>query len=344
MKSIGITLFFCLVIFKAFGQEEKKQLKALSIAFYNLENLFDTIDDPKTWDESFTPEGDYNWTIEKLNTKIENLALVISKIGTPSLDKAPSIIGIAEVENKEVLEKLVNHPSLQVYDYGIVHFNSPDRRGIDVGFLYRRNQFNFLNAQKHFLALKSSKDEPIWTRDQLCVSGTIDNELIYFIVNHWPSRRGGAKRSEAKRIKAAELTQKISDSIFRLNKNANIIIMGDFNDNPTDRAFKKILKTKKAIVHKENHYFFNPFETKFKKGLGSLGFRDKWYLFDQMILSSSLTDTIGWKYLKASIYNPPFLQNKKGKYKGYPKRSSGSKFGYSDHFPIYVLLGKTSKP
>ncbi len=341
MKYIAVLLMF-LSTFNANSQKTKNPLKVISIAFYNLENLFDTEDDVNTLDEAYTPNGRYHWTIEKLEAKIENLAVVISKIGLKELGEAPSIIGIAEIENKKVLEKLIDHPLLKPYDYEIAHFDSPDRRGIDVGMLFRRDRFHLIQAKKHFLSLKDLDNNPIWTRDQLCVSGIIDQEKIHFIINHWPSRRGGAKRSEAKRIKASQLTQKITDSLYRIDHKANIVIMGDFNDNPNDKAFKQILKTEPFVKTNNRNYLYNPYESKFEKGQGSLGYRDKWYLFDQIILSNSLTDNLGWKYLKSSIFKPSFIQNKKGKYKGYPKRNAGNEFGYSDHFPVYVFLGKAS--
>jgi len=325
-------------------QATKTQIKGIGIAFYNVENLFDTIDDPDTWDVSFTPKGKYHWTADKLEAKIDNLALVISKLGAKELGQSPSFIGIAEVENRKVLELLVGHTLLLPYDYGIEHFNSPDGRGIDVALLYRRDHFLVQHSQKHRLDLKDENDAPILTRDQLCVSGMLDREQLFFIINHWPSRRGGVKRSEQKRLLAAELSKKISDSIYRIDQKANIIVMGDFNDNPTDKSFKKVLQTKGEIIASEINYFYNPFEAKFKKGFGSLAYRDKWFLFDQILLSNHLTDSIGWQYLKSLVYKPSFLQNKKGKYKGYPKRSAGNKFGYSDHFPIYMVLGKSVNP
>ncbi len=317
--------------------------KVFSVAFYNLENLFDTENNPDTFDDAYTPKGSYHWTGKKLATKIDNLALAISKIGYNELGHPPNFLGVAEVENIGVLELLIDHPLLKPFDYGISHFNSKDRRGIDVAFLYRRNQFSLINEQKHFLTLTDEAGQPILTRDQLCVSGILDGEPLYFIINHWPSRRGGAKRSAPKRILAAELTKKITDSIYKIHAEANIIVMGDFNDNPTNISIKKVLNAKASIRKTNSDELFNPYEFHYKKGSGSLGFRDKWYLFDQILVSSSLTDTIGWQYLKSNIFNPLFLQNKKGKYKGYPNRSAGNKFGFSDHFPVYMLLGKKVK-
>ncbi len=341
MKYFIILLYACLVLSNTlFGQK----YKIVSMAFYNLENLFDTEDDPRTFDNAFTPNGNYHWTQEKLECKIENLAFTIANIGMKEIETPPSIIGISEVENRKVLELLITHPLLRPYDYDIVHEDSPDARGIDVGLLYRRSQFRFMHGQKHFLDLKDEDGSTLFTRDQLCVSGILDEEKFHFIINHWPSRRGGAKKSEHKRLLAAKLTKKIVDSIYQKNSQANIIIMGDFNDNPTDSSFKKVLQTKSKPQVSEGNYIYNPFENKYCKGLGSLGFRDKWYLFDQILVSNHLIDTTRWRYISSSIYKPHFLQNQRGKYKGYPKRSAGNCNGFSDHFPVYMFLGKVVKP
>jgi len=178
----------------------------------------------------------------------------------------------------------------------------------------------------------------IYTRDQLCVSGYLGEDLIYFIVNHWPSRRGGKKISESKRIEAAKLNLRIMDSIKALTTKPNIVIMGDFNDNPTDHSFQKVLKTRAEKQLKKGLH--NPMENMYKNGLGTLAYRDKWHLFDQLIYSNSLLDSIGLQLYQTKIYNPKKLIETKGKYTGYPKRCSGSFEGYSDHFPVYSYLIK----
>ena len=342
MKLLSINL---IVLFISMSIQAQKNNYAIStIAFYNLENLFDYEDDPITFDEDYLPDGKNNWNEEKFHEKIDNLAAVISKIGAELTVNAPTILGVAEIENRFVLEKLTEQKLLKNSNYGIAHFNSPDRRGIDVGLLYNRNQFQFENSQKHRLFLKDEMGKHIYTRDQLCVSGYLGEELFYFIVNHWPSRRGGEKRSEPKRIQAAQLTKRVVDSIYAITVKPNIVIMGDFNDDPNNKSFKKILSTKSNILNNYNYpYLYNPFEKLHKKGIGSLAYRDKWNLFDQIIVSNSLLDSIGFKLYKTNIYKPKFLTNTKGKYKGYPLRTfSGGKYnaGYSDHFPVYVYLVK----
>lgn len=336
MKNTILSLLFFL-LGKNYSVRQNYQI--CTIAFYNLENLFDTEDDPHTFDNDFTPDGKYHWTTEKLNTKLERLANVIANIGIEKTKQAPAIIGFCEVENRTVLEQLIQQKALQNYDYGIVHHDSPDQRGIDVAALYNRKLFKLKNSQKHHLLLYSDEGKRIFTRDQLCFSGYLGSELIYFIVNHWPSRRGGTKISNPKRIKASLLTQKIQDSIRLLTPNANVVIMGDFNDNPNNRSLKN-LKTKKTVKDCMEDELYNPMENLFKKGQGTLAHRDSWSTFDQILFSKSLLDSTGFQEYKTQIFKPKYLLQAKGKYKGYPKRCAGSMEGYSDHFPVYSYLIK----
>lgn len=338
-------LFNKLIVLLFFGNTLfSQQCKIATVAFYNLENLFDCEDDELTFDNEFTPSGKNNWTEVRLEHKLENLAYTISKIGSDKTQQSPVLLGVAEIENRNVLERLIDQPILQHTDYGIAHFDSPDRRGIDVGLLYDRRVFKFTNAQKHRLYLKTEFDEVIYTRDQLCVSGYLGSDLLYCIVNHWPSRRGGQKQSEPRRIQAAKLSQKIIDSIYKITKNAKIIMMGDFNDNPNNKSFKKVLKTKKTkSLEPQTNYLYNPMESMYKKGFGSLGYRDQWSLFDQILVSKTLLDTTQWYLWSSHIYNPKYLKNERGRYKGYPKRTfAGGRYqtGYSDHFPVYLYLIK----
>ena len=342
-------LFNTLVVWLFFNNTLfSQEYKIATIAFYNLENLFDCMDDEFTFDNDYTPLGKHHWTEARLEIKLQNLAYTISNIGEDKTAQPPALLGVAEIENRNVLERLIDQSILQHTDYGIAHFDSPDRRGIDVALLYDRRFFKLVNTQKHRLHLKTELDEIIYTRDQLCVSGYLGSDLIYCIVNHWPSRRGGQKKSEPRRIQAAKLSQKILDSIYQITKNARVIMMGDFNDNPNDKSFKKVLNTKseKALEQKSN-YLFNPMDDMYKKGLGSLGFRDQWSLFDQILVSRALIDTTQWHLWNAHIYNPKYLKNERGKYRGYPKRTyAGGKYqaGYSDHFPVYLyLIKKTSE-
>ena len=322
----------------------QKPYEIHTIAFYNVENLFDALDDPKTNDDDRTPYGKDKWTENIYQKKLTNTAYVIQQIGSTVTNKPPVLIGLCEVENRKVLEDLVQQPSIEPYDYGIIHFESPDERGIDVALLYRKSSFVPEHFRKHLLYLYNSKKERDHTRDQLVVTGYLDGEQIHIIVNHWPSRSGGQARSAPYRLKAAKLNNQIIDSIKRLEPSAKIISMGDFNDDPTDDAFKKVLHT---TAHKNNAFkkglLFNPMEGLFKKGYGSSSFRDRWHMLDQIYMTHHWLrpSEHSWRYWKAGVFQPPFLITTTGKYKGYPFRSfSGGRFtnGYSDHFPVYVYV------
>tara|TARA_B100001175_G_C19479236_1_gene626140 strand:- start:667 stop:1710 length:1044 start_codon:yes stop_codon:yes gene_type:complete len=324
--------------------DSKKNYLINTIAFYNVENLFDTINDPKTWDDDRTPKGKDRWTSIIYNKKIENIAKVIADIGSELTKSSPSIIGLCEIENKRVLIDLIKTKSLINENYGIVHFDSPDERGVDVAMLFKTNRFRPTIAKAFPLFLKKSDGGIDYTRDHLLVSGYLDNELIHFIINHWPSRSGGLMKSEPNRILAGKLNKKIIDSILISNPKAKIISMGDFNDNPDDKSIKPILNTVFKKTEIKSGQLYNPMEELFKKGYGSYKYRGKWDMIDQFMLSENLVkDKNGLFFLKAGVFNKKYLINPEGKYEGYPYKSfAGGKFlnGYSDHFPIYLYLGK----
>lgn len=320
-----------------------------TIAFYNVENLFDTVNDSLTFDDDRTPEGSYHWTEERYNVKVSQISKVLSKIGEETSKTSPDVIGLCEVENRKVVEDLVQHPTLLEKDYGIVHFDSPDGRGIDVALLFKKESFLPTSFKSHRLLLFDDMGERIYTRDQLVVGGTMDQEEVYFIVNHWPSRRGGTAASSPKRVRAALLNKRIIDSIRTINWRAKVISMGDLNDDPTDKSLTRILKTKGKPQQLDSLDLFNPMEKLYRKGIGSLAYRDKWNLFDQFFMTSNLinADKTELTFWKAGIYSPSFLRTQKGKYKGYPLRTySGGSYtgGYSDHFPSYIFLIKQSNP
>lgn len=329
----------------SFGQNEK-QYKVNTIAFYNVENLFDYEDDPLIFDDDRTPEGKDHWTQEIYEAKLANMARVISEIGEDVTGTSPAIIGVSEIENRRVLEDLLNQESLVKKDYGIVHFDSPDRRGIDVAMLYQKKLFTPTNYKAYELVIYDDQDRSkrIYTRDQLLVSGMLDGEKIHVIVNHWPSRSGGEARSRPKRIKAAELNKQIMDSLFSEDPYAKIITMGDLNDDPTNESVKEILKTKSEREAMKLKELYNPMEDMFKQGLGTLAYRDGWNLFDQIIISTELAkkDYSSYRFYKAGIFNKNYLATPRGQYKGYPFRSfvNGYTGGYSDHFPVFIYLIK----
>lgn len=323
--------------------QQKKSYKIRTLAFYNVENLFDTVNDSLIFDDDRTPEGKDRWTLERYDKKVENISKVLSEMGAEIAKTSADIIGLCEVENKKVLEDLTNHPNLRDKKYGIVHFDSPDERGIDVALLYKKEVFLPTSFTSRRLLLFNDKEERDYTRDQLVVGGLLDDEQIYLTVNHWPSRSGGEARSKPNRIAAAKLNRRIIDSIIKLDDRAKIICMGDFNDDPTDDSLKKVLKTKGKKKDLSTNELYNPMELMHKQGAGSLAYRDKWNLFDQIFFTSNLVHNKEnrYHYWKAGIFKPSYLLTQNGKYKGYPYRTyAGGNYrgGFSDHFPVYVYL------
>ena len=341
-----ITLFIVGFLASAEAQE-KKSYKVQTIAFYNVENLFDIENDPITYDDDRTPDGRDHWTEEIYQDKVKNMAKVISEIGVDVAQNAPALIGLAEIENRKVIEALANDPQLLAKDYGIAHFDSPDRRGIDVALMYQKSIFKPKHVSKHELEIYDNvdRDKRIYTRDQLLVSGYLDGDLIHVIVNHWPSRSGGEARSRSKRMAAAILNKKIIDSLQSDDPYAKIITMGDLNDDPTSPSVKKVLEAKGKKQQVKDFDLYNPWEAYYKKGIGTLAWRDGWNLFDQIIVSEPLIreDYSSYRLYKVGIHDKNYLRNYRGRYKGYPYRSFANGAytgGYSDHFPVYVFLIK----
>ncbi|WP_340077114.1 endonuclease/exonuclease/phosphatase family protein [Leptobacterium sp. I13] len=337
--------FLLLFIFIRVNAQNNRSYSIRTIAFYNVENLFDTINNPITNDDNRTPKGSYKWTSEKYHEKIARIAYVISDIGKSVTKTAPDIIGLAEIENNTVLNDLIETSSLINENYGVLHYDSPDERGIDVALLFKKAVFTPLSFKAHKLIVYNENEYRDYSRDQLLVSGLLDGEMIHFIVNHWPSRSGGKTKSDPKRREAALLNKKIIDSLLKKNPKAKIISMGDFNDDPSDRSFKKVLKTHGNRAADEEYFLYNPMEQLEKKGVGSLAHRDRWHLFDQLFFTSEFLkkDMTSFRYWKAGIFNPSYLITPSGRYKGYPYRSySNGQFtkGYSDHFPVYLYLIK----
>ena len=345
MKITFYSLFLCTALCCS---QQGKAYKIRTVAFYNVENLFDTQNDTLVFDDERTSEGDYHWTKERYQRKIANISRVLSEIGRDITNTSPDVIGLCEVEKKAVVENLVSHPNLSQKDYEIVHFDSPDERGIDVVLLYKKQSFSPTSFKSHRLLLFNTDGERDYTRDQLVVGGLLDNEEFYFLVNHWPSRSGGEARSRPYRNAAAKLNKHIIDSIQRIDPNAKIISMGDFNDDPIDDSFKKVLKTIGKSKNMDSTGLFNPMERLFKKGIGTLAYRDKWNLFDQFFFTSNLVsrDRGSYTYWKSGVFKPVYLKNRNGRYRGYPFRTYvGTTYqsGYADHFPIYMYLIKEAK-
>jgi hypothetical protein len=354
--------FYLILFCFAISNAQSKKYSIHTIAFYNFENLFDTIDDVFTNDDEWTPNGAQHWTTEKYQQKLKNLARVISEIGMPENPNAPTLIGGSEVENRGVLEDLLKEPKLVPYDYGIIHFDSPDKRGIDVSLLYQKKYFkptSFSNIPlliyKKQGVLKEEKNielddeagvQPennrVFTRDQLLITGFLENEEISIIINHWPSRSGGEKASSTFREAAGLLNRKIIDSLQRINPNAKIITMGDLNDGPLNKSIKLALGAKGKKSEVAEFDLYNPFEEMKNKGMGTIAFRDSWDIFDQIIITESFIkpDFSSFKFWKVGIFSKPFLIQNSGQYKGYPLRHTLTEVGFSDHFPVYLYLIK----
>lgn len=342
-----LTLFILALCFSfLLNGQERKKYKIHTVAFYNLENLFDTINDPAKFDEA-SPMMEIKANRQHIyEKKIRNMARVIAEIGYDVTNNSPAIISVSEVENKAVLEDLVKDSLLVEKNYGIIHYNSPDARGIDVALLYQKNIFTPTSTSSHELKIyDDTSQKRVYTRDQLLVSGDLDDDKIHLIVNHWPSRSGGETRSQPKRVAAAKLTKRLVDSLQTKDPYAKIFILGDLNDNPNNNSVKKVLKSQKNKKRVGLKGIYNPYDNFFKKGLGTTAYRDSWSLFDQILITKPLLekDYSSFRFYKAGIFNKQFLITSTGSYKGYPYRSwsnGGFSNGFSDHFPVYVYLIK----
>lgn len=307
--------------------------KLHTIAFYNLENLFDTKNDPLTFDDSFTPSSEKKWTQKKYQKKLNNLGQVIALIGLEETKNVPTLLGVAEIENALVLKDLINTEHLKQAEYDFVHFDSQDERGIDTGLLYRKDCFRVLEKKAIKVHLTNDKGEQDFTRDILYVKGKLENEDMHVLVNHWPSRRAGTKETEHKRITVALKNREIINTIRSEEPGAKIIVLGDFNDDPHCKSIQELVNTD----------MYNPMELLLTKYKGSLKYKGQWILFDQIILSNNFLQQHGnsFRFEKASIFNSEILEEKLEKYKGNPFRTFvGKKYlgGYSDHFPVYGIF------
>ncbi|MDQ0784127.1 endonuclease [Chryseobacterium sp. W4I1] len=297
--------------------------------------------------EEFTPNSPKNYTTKVYKAKLANEAKVISEMGAQYTKTAPAVVGLIEVENRQVIEDLVKQPALAKYDYGIIHYNSYDYRGIDVALIYQKRRFTPTNSLKKELKVFGDDGKREYTRDILVVTGFLDNEKVAFFMNHWPSRRGGEAISLPKRNAAAALLKQQMDSIRTADPTTKVFAMGDFNDDPVSASLKNYLKAVASPKDlSETTPYLNLMYPLYKKGIASLAYQDAPNLFDQIIVSKNLiTDQVTKEYsvYKAEIFAPAYLVNKEGNYKGYPFRSwDGDRFtgGYSDHFPAFVILQK----
>lgn len=334
-----ITLFVSTLLYA------QQQYKVAVVAFYNLENFYDTVNNPVVNDDDFTPTGAKNYNSKIYHDKVEHLASVLSQMGTDINPDGPALIGVAEIENDTVLTELIHHPLLRSRNYKIVHYDSRDLRGVDVALLYNPKYFSVEDSRKLFVRLPEGAKENIFTRDVLWVKGKLDGETIHVFVNHWPSRLGGEERSAPGRFAAAQVDKSFIDSVQITEPAAKFIVMGDLNDDPVNKSITKVLGAKGDVSEVKPGELFNPWYEMYKKGIGTLAYNDAWGLFDQIIISQSWLNKnqAGFFYYRQHIFNKQFMIENMGRYKGYPMRTwDGNTYrgGYSDHFPTYVVLLK----
>ena len=338
-------LMLCIALFSVatlYAQE-----KPYSVVFYNLENLFDIYDDPETHDEEFTPSGVKQWNEIKYQKKLTNMERVLFDIAKIQKDY-PIVIGVSEIENRTVLEDLISQPNLKGANYRICHYDSPDARGVDVAFLYRSDVFKLEGSDN--IKLKVEELPNFRTRDLVVMWGTIDGEPFYFLVSHWPSRLGGKEASQFKRDACARQIRQIKDSLLRENPATKVIVMGDFNDDATDASIVKTMGAKGKVKELVEGDFFNPYIAMLRAGLGTLAYQDAWNLFDNICVTENLVNAKsgelklikGNKYY-GNIFTRPYMLQQEGQYKGYPLRTfvtNNFQNGFSDHFPVYIYIGK----
>lgn len=347
---LSVTLLVSGALCEAQNTAPRKQYQVLGVAFYNLENLFDTINNNGKYDQEFSPAGARQWNGSKYWSKISNLARVITAMTTGTTPNGPAFIGVSEIENRTVMEDLsravderLRGEGRQAWNLQVVHHDSPDRRGVDVGAFYNPRQFRLLNVSNTRLVVEANPT--LRTRDQMCVTGVMGGDTVSVIVNHWPSRIGGQEQSSYLREAAAALCRHTADSLWTLRPNQGVIIMGDLNDDPQDRSTRVALGAVKTMKGVGPEGFYNPFWSILDQGVGTLAYKSAWNLFDQIIVSGSLleqnTGADKLHFWKAVVNNFDFLRDTEGTRQGYPLRTySAGMFlnGYSDHFPTEIFL------
>lgn len=340
------------------AQDGEKGKRNYVIGFYNLENLFDTYDDPAKNDEEFLPEGKNKWTEAKYTKKLHNMASVIRTMADAN-GRFHTILGVSEIENRLVLEDLVSQPEIADANYQIVHYDGPDRRGVDVALLYKPEQFTYIDSESIPFTFEGSaiefsmnreQQKKFRTRDILMVHGTIDGEHFAFYVAHLPSRIGG--KGGDLRSRGGEIIYNHALGMMEKYPGIKVAVMGDMNDNPTDDSMAVYLHGKENPQEVGKTDFYSPFLSMYKQGFGSLAYQGEWSIYDLILINENLLNAPegGLKIRTADkkghygvVFRRPFMVTQKGQYKGYPFRtfSNGSFIGgYSDHFPTYIVVSK----
>lgn len=309
-----------------------------SIAFYNTENLFDPFDDSKTHDVDFTPNGSKQWTEKRYRDKIWKIGQAISQLGLKETGKPPLIVGLAEIENARVMNDLIHSEHLEEFNYGYIHFESLDERGIDTALIYRRDLIDVEKAEPIRFAFPEV-DPTDFSRDVLYVRFKLHEFEVHTFTMHLPSRRDVDMNRDFRNLTLTKIRIRI-DEILKENPEAYIILMGDMNGNPDDLDAVNILKTR-DINQMEPGELFNPMLA-LRKNTGSLMHAGKWILFDQILLSQSFFQPLdGIVWIRTEVYRERMVQERNKRFSGLPFRTfAGNKYlgGYSDHFPVYAIF------
>jgi len=339
-----LSVLFVVVSFSSI-YAQKESFHPSVIGFYNLENLYDTVNNTRIDDEEFLPTSERHYNTHVFMDKLDRLSSVISQMGVEINPDGLALLGVAEIENDTVLTALVNHKGLKSRNMKFVHYNSPDVRGVDVGLLYNPKYFKVLYSSSLFVKLPGGSKDSYFTRDILYVKGVMDGDTVHVMVNHWPSRSGGEERSIPARAAAAGVARRVVDSLMAINPKTKILIMGDLNDDPISPSVTKVLGAKGKASDVKEKGLFNPWYDFYRRGIGTLAYQDAWGLFDQIILSEGWLNKSqpGYFFYRANIFNKQFMVQQTGKFKGYAKRTWDGmtyNYGYSDHFPVYVTMLK----
>ena len=343
-------LFMTLLMLVLCGASAQKKYSVYAVGFYNQENLFDTCHDAGKNDKEFLPTGSYRWNGLKYSHKLHNMSRALADMGTDVLpDVGCAVIGMSEVENSRVLDDLTSQPALKVRGYKYVHVEGPDRRGIDCALLYNPSLFTVRNVKLVPYVPELPKDSGFHTRGYLTVSGTLAGEHVAVIVCHWPSRFSTSfyRETAGKQVKA------VKDSLLREDPKCKVMVMGDMNDDPTNKSMTDMLSAKGDIDKVGKDDMYNPwYNILTKEGRGTLMYGGSWNLFDQIVLSPNMLDKkdkkdfSSLKFWKNQIFSRPYLFQTEGKYKGSPKRTTAGGVwldGFSDHLPVVVYLVKEQK-
>jgi Endonuclease/Exonuclease/phosphatase family len=349
MKFFLLSGLLLMMIQTVLAQNKTGLSKIVVIGFYNLENLYDTKDNGLVDDNEFTEAGAKHYHQGIYQDKILHLATVIKGIGEQYTKDGAALLGVVEIENDTVLHDLVSHPLISKRNYQIVHYNSKDKRGIDVAFVYNPKYFKPIYSVSIPVQLPSTLGIKYETRDILMVEGLLDSDSIYVFVNHWPSKRGGEDRTTASRNAAAATCRKAINNILKNHPMAKIVVMGDFNDNPDSYSMTKVLQSSGNTKQIEPGFLYNPWLKIYKDGRGTLANQDIWSLFDQILVSDAWLERTGTGYYfkYAQIHQTNAMIENSGRYRGYPMRTwDGNNYrgGFSDHFPSYMVVLKPINP